>query len=254
MEDFELESKSYFFPNRLTLFEQVSQSLSRLISEKKWRPGEMLPNETELAQMFNISPGTMRRALKLLVDKGVLIRHQGKGTFVAEFSNNQQLVYKRYIKLQPDNPEVDEAVPTKSDLLFFERVSPSLEIQQLLNLQPSDQVVHAGRTLSASSGIVTFDELWGVGKDFEKLTKENLAHHREKLLYAFYQSELGISITRSEERIKAVLLPLDLCNVFKLSYPQPVIEIRRVAFTFEDRPVEFHRQLSFTSRYHYRIF
>ena len=42
MEDFELESKSYFFPNRLTLFEQVSQSLSRLISEKKWRPGEML--------------------------------------------------------------------------------------------------------------------------------------------------------------------------------------------------------------------
>ena len=133
-------------------------------------------------------------------------------------------------------------------------MSPSLEIQQLLNLQPSDQVVHAGRTLSASSGIVTFDELWGVGKDFEKLTKENLAHHREKLLYAFYQSELGISITRSEERIKAVLLPLDLCNVFKLSYPQPVIEIRRVAFTFEDRPVEFRRQLSFTSRYHYRIF
>ena len=56
------------------------------------------------------------------MDKGVLIRHQGKGTFVAEFSNNQQLVYKRYIKLQPDNPEVDEAVPTKSDLLFFERV------------------------------------------------------------------------------------------------------------------------------------
>ena len=51
MEDFELESKSYFFPNRLTLFEQVSQSLSRLISEKKWRPGEMLPNETELAQI-----------------------------------------------------------------------------------------------------------------------------------------------------------------------------------------------------------
>ena len=88
MEDFELESKSYFFPNRLTLFEQVSQSLSRLISEKKWRPGEMLPNETELAQMFNVSPGTMRRALKLLVDKGVLIRHQGKGPFVAEFSNN----------------------------------------------------------------------------------------------------------------------------------------------------------------------
>ena len=68
MEDFELESKSYFFPNRLTLFEQVSQSLSRLISEKKWRPGEMLPNETELAQMFNVSPGTMRRALKLLVN------------------------------------------------------------------------------------------------------------------------------------------------------------------------------------------
>ena len=56
MEDFELESKSYFFPNRLTLFEQVSQSLSRLISEKKWRPGEMLPNETELLRCLMLAP------------------------------------------------------------------------------------------------------------------------------------------------------------------------------------------------------
>lgn len=43
MEDFELESKSYFFPNRLTLFEQVSQSLSRLISEKKMATGRDAP-------------------------------------------------------------------------------------------------------------------------------------------------------------------------------------------------------------------
>lgn len=56
MEDFELESKSYFFPNRLTLFERVSQSLSRLISEKKWRPGEMLPTRPSLLRCLMLAP------------------------------------------------------------------------------------------------------------------------------------------------------------------------------------------------------
>lgn len=252
MEGVEGRNNGFFCPNRLTLFEQVSQSVSRLINQGNWKPGEMLPNETELAGMFNVSQGTMRRALKILVDSGVLIRHQGKGTFVAEFSNNQQMLYKRYIKLQPDDPEKDENSPTESKLLFFERGVASLEIQEILNLQPGEEVVHAGRSLSASSGLVTFDEMWGVGEVFKLLTEYNLAHHGDKLLYAFYQSELGISITKCEEQIKATLLPKNLCYMFNLQHPQPVIEIQRVAYTFEDRPIEFHRQLSVTNRYHYQ--
>lgn len=63
---------SFRFPQRRTLFEEVSERVGGLISKGRWHPGEMLPNEVELAGMFGVSQGTMRRALKMLVDTGVL--------------------------------------------------------------------------------------------------------------------------------------------------------------------------------------
>lgn len=172
---------------------------------------------------------------------------------MAEFGANEQIVYKRYIKLQPDDPSTDELNPTETKLICFERIPAPVNVARALQIESTEEVVHAARTLNASSGLVTYDEIWGIGRVFEKMTAENLAHHHEKLLYAFYQSEFGISITRCEEKIKAILLPPSFCSSFSLPYPQPVIEIRRIAYTFEDRPVEYHRQLSITNRYHYSI-
>ena len=108
MDNFSLIESDFVFPQRLTLFEQVSKTLAEMICHGKWAPGEMLPNEIELAHSFNVSQGTMRRALNLLVDKGALIRRQGKGTFVAEMRANEAHFQKRYNKLDPDDPEKDE--------------------------------------------------------------------------------------------------------------------------------------------------
>ena len=93
-------------PKRLTLFEEVEQQIAEMIHQGKWAPGDMLPNEVDLSRDLGVSQGTVRRALKGLVDSGVLLRHQGKGTFVTEFSHNEELVYERYIRLEPD--EVNE--------------------------------------------------------------------------------------------------------------------------------------------------
>ncbi|WP_304702661.1 UTRA domain-containing protein [Turicimonas muris] len=67
----------------------------------------------------------------------------------------------------------------------------------------------------------------------------------------FYQTELGVSIGRCEETIKAALLPPNLCYMFSMPSPTPVIEIRRIAYTVNDEPVEYHRQLCITDKYHY---
>lgn len=94
MDNFSLIESDFVFPQRLTLFEQVSKTLAEMICHGKWAPGEMLPNEIELAHSFNVSQGTMRRALNLLVDKGALIRRQGKGTFVAEMRALMRRTFK----------------------------------------------------------------------------------------------------------------------------------------------------------------
>ena len=241
------------FPRRETLFEQVSRALSNQIHAGRWKPGELLPNEIELATEFQVAQGTMRRALKLLVDSGLLIRQQGRGTFVAEFRHNEDIVYKRYIRLVPDTPQSEDLVSTSSDLLTFETIPAPEAIRQVLALEPSAEVIHAIRSLKSRGRLVTYDEMWANAAIFHRLTAHNLMHHEEKMLYSFYQSACGVTITRSEETLKAVLMPETLCNALSLTSPIPVMEVRRLAFTFNEQPVEYHRQLSLTDRYHYRV-
>ncbi len=238
---------------RETLFEQVSRKVADCIREGRWKPGEMLPNEVELAAAFAVSQGTMRRALRLLTDSGVLIRQQGRGTFVAEFSHNEDRVYRRYISLEPDDAAKAEASPTEAELVTFEKVAATAKEAKALSLSEGQMVILAVRLLKTSMGLVTYDELWCREDDFAKMTAENLAHHEEKMLYAYYQRACGVTIVRSEEYAKAVLMPEDLCRRYGLRSPLPVIEVQRISFTYGDRPVEYRRQLSLTEHYHYKL-
>ncbi len=238
---------------RETLFEQVSRKVADCIRQGRWKPGEMLPNEVELAAAFSVSQGTMRRALRMLTESGVLIRQQGRGTFVAEFAHNEDRVYRRYISLEPDDATKAEASPTEAELVTFEKVAATPRVAKALATADGVTVIHAVRLLKTSAGLVTYDELWCRLDDFEKLTAENLAHHEEKMLYAFYQRACGVTIVRSEEYAKAVLMPEDLCRRYALASPLPVIEVQRISFTYGDRPVEYRRQLSITEHYHYKL-
>ncbi len=243
------------FPNlkRETLFEQVGRQLTELIRKGQWKPGDMLPNEIDLAHQFSVSQGTMRRALNILVESGVLIRRQGRGTFVAEFHQHEDMVYRRYIRLEPDDPKTTEPSPSEMIQVAFEKVVAPKRIAKALELPPDTPLIHAVRCLKANGEFVTYDELWLNPVDFEALTAESLIDHPEKMLYAFYQRACGVTITNKQVTAKAVLMPDILCRQFGLRTPLPVVEVRSLAFATGNRPVEYRLQLSVTDRYHYRM-
>lgn len=86
------------------LYAQVKERLRNKIQEGTWTQGQMIPNELELADLFQVSQGTIRRALKELVNEGVLIRIQGKGTYVASFTQNVNTLRERIIGFIPMIP------------------------------------------------------------------------------------------------------------------------------------------------------
>jgi GntR family transcriptional regulator len=74
-------------PGRKTdgpLYAQVRQLLRERIRSGTWRPGQLLPNEFEIADEFGVSQGTARKALDALAQDGLVVRRQGRGTFVVE--------------------------------------------------------------------------------------------------------------------------------------------------------------------------
>ncbi len=72
--------RSSFIP----LYHQLYETLRQQIDSGQWKPGDQLPTEAELAARYDISQITIRKALNMLVDAGVIYRHKGKGTFVAQ--------------------------------------------------------------------------------------------------------------------------------------------------------------------------
>ena len=87
-----------------SLFEEVQKRITEKIREGVWKQGEAIPNELELADLFGVSQGTVRRALHELVSQGVLLRRQGKGTFVASFKQNLESLRERINWFVPDDP------------------------------------------------------------------------------------------------------------------------------------------------------
>src|SRR3954449_5070932 len=85
------------------LYRQVRDTLVRRIADGVWRPGQLLPSEPELAVDLGVSQGTVRKALDEMAAENLVIRRQGRGTFVARHDDARILF--QFFKLLPDSGE-----------------------------------------------------------------------------------------------------------------------------------------------------
>lgn len=239
-------------PQRAHLFEQIAFQLEAQIQNGRWKPGEMIPSEAELAKSFSVALGTMRRALQILSEKGVLVRRQGVGTFVANYQLDASATASRYVKLVPDNGS--PSLPLHTKLVAFEQIPADAVVANALQLRVGMPVLHVQRVhYIRSSQPVSFDEHFLPSDLFCSLTAEKMAHHSERVLYAFYQNEAGVTITGYRECIKAGLLSERLCNEYGFEPPYPVLIGVRIATSFKQRPVEYRIQQYTTQDYHFEI-
>ena len=105
-------------PGYRPLYRQVYDIMVRKVAQGVWRPGTSLPSEQNLAREMGVSQGTMRKVLDALTAENLLERRQGKGTFIAE--NTQERTLFRFFRIaRPGGkrmtPErVDESVKVRA--------------------------------------------------------------------------------------------------------------------------------------------
>ena len=86
-------------PTFSPLYRQIRSLITQGLETGEWRPGEAIPSETELAQRFNVSQGTVRKAIDEMAAENLLIRKQGKGTYVPSHSDPR--AFFRFLRLVP---------------------------------------------------------------------------------------------------------------------------------------------------------
>ena len=228
------------------LYRQIKDLIVQGLQRGEWKPGEMIPSEMDLAARFQVSQGTVRKAVDELSTENLLVRRQGKGTFVA--THHEPRAQFRFLRVVPDD---HEPTPASSRYLECRRTRATGDIARHLAVRPSDPVVYLRRLLSFEGAPVVLDEIWLPGNLFKKLTAERLAEYTGPL-YGLFETEFGTRMIRADERIRAVAATTDAAKLLKVAPGSPLLLVERVSYTYGERPVEVRRGLSVTERYHYR--
>jgi GntR family transcriptional regulator len=233
-------------PSFSPLYQQVKASMTRGLQAGEWRPGEAIPSELELAARFKVSQGTVRKAVDEMAAENLLVRRQGKGTFVA--THAEEKVQFRFLRLVPDDGD-----PGRLERRFIDcrRMRAPADVARALAMQPAEPAVQVRRVLSFRGSPVVLDDIWLPGALFKGLTAERLSGYRGPM-YGLFEAEFGVRMIRAEEKIRAVAADASAAELLELPVGAPLLGVERLSLTYGDRPVELRRGLYNTASHHYR--
>jgi GntR family transcriptional regulator len=228
------------------LYQQIKSSITAGLQAGEWKPGELIPSEMELSARFKVSQGTVRKAIDELAAEHLLVRRQGRGTFVA--THHEDRVQFRFLRLLPDDGKLH---PHDSRVVDCRRLRAPADVARQLDLRPTDPVVQIRRVLQFDGTPVVVDDIWLPGALFRGLTFERLADYKGPL-YAMLETEFGIRMIRASEKIRALGAEPAVAELLGVEAGAPLLSVERVSCTYGDRPVEVRRGWYVTAGYYYQ--
>ncbi|MEY4562714.1 MAG: hypothetical protein RLZZ618_1991 [Pseudomonadota bacterium] len=228
------------------LYQQIKVLITRSLQGGEWRPGEAIPSEMELAARYKVSQGTVRKAIDAMADENLLVRRQGRGTFVA--THAEEKIQFRFLRLKSDGGEPAKVTRRVIDC---RRLRAPAEVCRLLELTPGDIAVHLKRVLSFGETPVVLDDIWLPGHLFKGLTAERLSEYRGPM-YGLFETEFGVRMIRAEEQLRAVAADAAAADALQLPLGAPLLSVERLSLTYDDKPVELRSGLYNTESHYYR--
>ncbi len=233
-------------PTFSPLYQQIKVLITQSLQAGEWKPGELIPSEVELAGRFKVSQGTVRKAIDELAAENLVVRRQGKGTFVA--THHEARAQYRFLRLMPD---IGEPRYAENKILEVRRLRAPAEVSRLLDVKSGDSVIYIKRVQSFDGAPTIIEELWLPGMIFKGLTAERLVEYKGPM-YGLFETEFGTRMIRAVEKIRAVSADDDAAGLLQVKRGTPLLGVERVSYTYGDKPVEVRRGLYLTDRHHYQ--
>jgi GntR family transcriptional regulator len=242
---FEDTAKMDSAPQYRPLYSQVYETLVKRIAAGEWKPGEVLPSEQALAAQLGVSQGTVRKALDALALDKVIDRHQGKGTYVAELTQERSLF--RFFHLS--RPDGKRAVPTSGDEAIKRRRIKSYEAKAL-DLADDTEVFEIIRTRFVDEHPIAIERIVLPVQYYPDLDRHSPLPNA---LYALYQREYGINIVSTHEKLRADIARREDTRRLGVPVGTPLLQIERVALSMNGKRVEWRLSRCDTSTLVYDV-
>ncbi len=232
-------------PTFSPLYQQIKALMMQSLQSGEWKPGELIPSEVELALRYKVSQGTVRKAIDELSADNLVVRRQGKGTFVA--THHEARAQFRFLKLMPDSGDAHQP---ENRIVEVKRLRGPAEVARVLDIKAGDSVVCIKRVQFFDGVPTIVEEIWLPGAIFKGLTAERLAEYKGPM-YGLFETEFATPMVRATEKLKAVLVDSSAAAHLNIKPGTPVLSVERVAYTYGDRPVELRRAIYVTASHHY---
>ncbi len=225
----------------VALYKYVKQLLLTQIEQGNWPPGTALPNEAALAKLFDVSIGTLRRAVDELQAEQVLSREQGRGTFVQ--THGQKRYRFQFLKVEPRGSWPLQPPPQIIDFpqvecVSFSRCESDEATAAALRINPKDAIFRIENVLTMDDHKVVHDSIALPAKRFRGLTEKKFIE-RKGTVYQFYQQEYSVTVLKARERTRANQASKSVAKSLGVASGAAVLEIHRIALSFDEKPVEY---------------
>lgn len=213
-------------------YQQLYAILRKEIVDGRWTPGDMLPSESELIEQFEVSRITVRQALEMLVNDGLIFRRRGLGTFVAVPKIEQGL--NRIVSFTEDMRR--RGLHPGTEILGAGLEPATAEIAGKLEVAVGEELVHIDRLRLADAEPLSIERshlvhrycLGVLEHDFAKVPlREQLA------------SSYNLALVRAEQVIRAIAAPKEIADSLLIAAGSPLFYIERISYSQQDIPVEF---------------
>ena len=226
------------------LYRQTRDLMIRRIADGDWEPGQRLPNEWDLADEFGVSQGTVRKALNGLADENMVVRHQGRGTFVTSHTSQRELFHFFHLEA----PDGVRQLPVTSRLIGVSSRRASRDDIERLNLSTNAHVIDIQRVRDLGGKPVISEHITLAAKRFPSLAQEDDPPNE---LYQFYEQRYGLTVHRAVEHLRAIAAGAREAKHLGVKQGAPLLEINRIAEAVDGMPIEWRRSRCDTQNHQY---
>lgn len=219
----------------IPVYYKLQQELKTLIENSEWVPGGIIPSSRKIAETYNVSMGTVQKAVLNLVNENYLYCIQGKGTYVATTRIKQESI--RYSRLRQEFDTTD--LPFKVKLIDLKVVKGVERFNRLLKISDDSGLYRVRRIFSQKKNPTIYNISYLPVEMFKDFEKKIVFRLNQMTLWESIEQIYGLPTIKNKELFGLCYADAEIANALQIQTGDPTLSIEMLSYTYKNKPYEY---------------
>jgi DNA-binding GntR family transcriptional regulator len=227
---------------------RIAETIRGRIKAQEYKFGDLLPTEKDLEKEFGVSNITIRKALALLVQEGLVVRKRAIGTRVI-YKEDKRLAIRISGNFKDWYDSAYAKLKLDVDVLEILVTDCPERIRSILGLRKDEKIWRMKRVRKINRNPISYYINYGPPSLLGKLSSEDF---EKRSFIEIFQDRCNIKLSKIEQQVEAAIADMDLASILKVRFGDPLFLVENVYYSTENMPVEVTHMYYRGDRYLYK--